>query len=76
MLERASSLDQHNHRPLGVTVASAPVRTESLVDLLDSVRRAPLARLTPADVTRLVDRIVVRDPEAEAVDVARFHSSI
>jgi hypothetical protein len=63
-------------RPLGVPVASAPVRTESLAELLDSVRRAPLARLTPEDVAKLVDRIVARDPEAQAVDVARFHSSI
>jgi hypothetical protein len=61
---------------LGVPVASATVRTESLVELLDSVRRAPLARLTPEDVARLVDRIVARDPAAEAVDVARFGSSI
>jgi hypothetical protein len=32
--------------------------------------------LTPADVAKLVDRIVVKDPQAHAVDVARFFSSI
>jgi hypothetical protein len=63
-------------RPLGVPVASAPVRTESLFDQLDGVRRAPLAGLTPADVAELVERIVTRDPEVEPVDVARFGSSI
>jgi len=57
-------------------VTSAPVRTDSLVPLLDEIRRAPLADIPRRDVDRVVRRIVAKDPDAPIVDVTGFGSAI